>query len=145
MRTTIHRAAILLLIVAGSCESADGGEEANSRLFMFGMRGIPAAEGRFVAATSDPVVLAKLEAQLALPASQRSLHINGPIASGSGSHNLSWSWHFVPGQWDLVELSIELCDGTPKLVEDDLDYWLETVGAFCPWSSYVQEELESTP
>ena len=31
-------------------------------------------------------------------------------------------------------------DGNPELVEADLDYWINTVGRFCPWSSIVVEE-----
>jgi hypothetical protein len=132
-----------LLLGIASCGSDEA--EPDARLFVFGVRGVPDSQGQFVAATSDPAVLGKLEAELAVPANQRSLHIHGPIASGSGGHNLSWSWHFVPDQWDMVEMSIELCDGTPQLVEDDLDYWIETVGTFCPWASYVQYEHTGGP
>jgi hypothetical protein len=38
--------------------------------------------------------------------------------------------------------AIELCDGCPQMVEDDLDYWVETVGRFCPWSTRVLERVE---
>jgi hypothetical protein len=127
----------LLFSFIVSCGSDDA---PSARSFLFGMRGIPDAEGRFVAVTSDPDLLATLEAELALPADQRTLHIHGAIAAGGGGHNLSWHWHFVPDEWDMVEVSIELCDGTPQLVEQDVDYWLESIGAFCPWGSYVQGE-----
>lgn len=61
-------------------------------------------------------------------------------ARGAG-HNLSWSWHFVPGRWDMVEISVEACDGSPRMVENDLDYRVDRVGDFCPWASYVLERL----
>jgi len=32
---------------------------------------------------------------------------------------------------------MELCDGTPSQVEAKLDYWLETVQRFCPWSAKI--------
>lgn len=138
----IHLAGLVALALLGACGSEGDEGGSDSRFFLFGVRGVSGPEGEFVAATSDPAVIAKLEAQLASSPAERSLHINGPIAAGNGSHNLSWSWHFVPNEWDMVEVSIELCDGRPQLVEEDLEYWLETVGTFCPWSSYVEEELE---
>ena len=53
-----------------------------------------------------------------------------------------WHWHFVSGQWTLTEFAIELCDGNAELVNQDIDYWVDTVGQFCPWGSYAaQEEL----
>ncbi|MEW6440674.1 MAG: hypothetical protein AB1640_07010 [bacterium] len=109
--------------------------------FAFGLHGQPLGSSRFVAATGDAMVLEKARGELALPAFQRRLHIHGPLASGDGDHNQGWSWHFVPGEWDLVELSIELCDGTPRYVEDHLDEWVGQT--FCPWSSYVLEELDA--
>jgi hypothetical protein len=39
----------------------------------------------------------------------------------------------------MAEMTIELCDGLPSYVENDLDYWVDTVGRFCPW----QAELTS--
>jgi hypothetical protein len=35
----------------------------------------------------------------------------------------------------MVEVTMELCDGRPSDVERDLDYWVDSVGRFCPWSS----------
>ena len=105
------------------------------------MRGIPDAEGQFVAETSDPRTLALVEGQLALPEDRRVLHISGPVDPGNGGHNMGWSWHFRPGQWELVEISIELCDGRPQDVEDDVGKWIADVGIFCPWGSYVVREL----
>lgn len=134
---------IVSLLPMLSCHEADDGTTSppGGVAFVFGMRGIPDAQGQFVAVTSDPLVLAKLRAELALPASERLLHITGPIARGSGGHNRSWSWHFVPDGWDMVEMSIELCDGSPQGVENGLDYWVDQVGVFCPWGSYVQKKL----
>ena len=132
---------IFLAVFLMFCGGHDRPSMPAERAFLFAMRGIPDAEGQFVAVTTDPRTLALLEAQLALPEAQRNLHINGPIASGNGGHNLGWSWHFVPGGWELVEISIELCDGRPQMVEDDVERWIDDVGAFCPWGSYVRSEL----
>jgi hypothetical protein len=107
-------------------------------MFLFALRDLP---GQFVAQTSDTAVLEKARAQLRLPRQQRDLFIIGPIAAGNGDHNLDWSWHFVPDEWDLAEAAIEVCDGTPDAVEADLERWLNEVGHFCPWRSYVAQEL----
>lgn len=34
-------------------------------------------------------------------------------------------------------MTIELCDGTPAMIDDDLETWLTSVGSFCPWSAQV--------
>ncbi len=62
---------------------------------------------------------------------------NGRILRGSGEagHNGPWSWHLDPEQIEMGEVAIELCDGTPSYVEETLDYWVDTVGYYCPWSA----------
>ncbi len=143
MKLPIRLLMIALVVAAMSCsETADVSSPApSSRSFLFGMRGMSDSEGQFVAVTADPGVIANLRAQLALPTPDRNLHIHGPIARENGGHNLFWHWHFVPDQWEMVEISMEVCDGTPRMVEDNLDYWVDEVGVFCPWVSYVQKEL----
>lgn len=61
---------------------------------------------------------------------------NGRILRGSGQadHNEPWSWHLDPEQIEMSEVTIELCDGAPSFVEEELDYFVETVGRYCPWS-----------
>lgn len=107
-------------------------------IFAFRLRNQPASE-EFRVATSTPEVIAAARAQLALPVASRNLFPNGPIAAGDGGQNPGWGWHFTGLQ--LVDLSIELCDGTPSLVQADLPYWLNTVKRFCPWSAYVYAEV----
>lgn len=130
------------LIALASCGGDDGVVPApGPTAFVFAVRGVPESEGRFVAVTDDPVVLARLSAQLALPETERGLHIAGPIEPGDGGHNAPWSWHFTESRWDVVEASIEVCDGLPADVEKDVAGWVGTVGSFCPWGSYVQRRL----
>jgi hypothetical protein len=96
----------------------------------------------FVAETTDPEVIEKAENQLQLPLEQRNLHIHGDIERGNDGYNNNWSWHFTPDSWNLVEVSVEVCDGRPQMVEDNLDYWVDEVGYFCPWSSVVLQEVQ---
>jgi hypothetical protein len=149
MRVRLTRAVAVLALLAllgvsPGCEDdpEDPIDSApTTRTFQFGMRGIPGEEGQFVATTMRTDVIAALEAELRLTAAERTLHIHGPIDRGHGGHNLSWSWHFIPDAWQMVEISVEVCDGTPEGVEADIDYWVDNVGQFCPWGSYVQREL----
>jgi hypothetical protein len=111
------------------------------RYFLFQHRGVAGETGQWVAATGDEKVLKKVAEQLTLPIAERTLHINGVISAGNGGHNLRWRWHFTPSKWNIVSLSIELCDGTPQMVEKNVQYWVKKVKTFCPWSSYVLREI----
>jgi hypothetical protein len=35
----------------------------------------------------------------------------------------------------MAEATIEVCDGLPSFVEEDLAEWLASVGQYCPWSA----------
>lgn len=52
-------------------------------------------------------------------------------------YNTGWSWHTDPWDIAMAEVTIELCDGLPSHVEADLDYWLYTVGTYCPWGAVL--------
>ena len=62
---------------------------------------------------------------------------NGSLRPGPGPglHNTPWSWHLNPQDIHMAEVTIEVCDGTPDLVEQGLEFWLNTVGRYCPWSA----------
>ena len=122
------------------------------RCFLFGMRVPPEnADWRdtaFVACASNPGLIQEVLDELTKPLSDRR-HISGPIAAGDGGHNFNgphhFAWHFVPDQWSLAEISIELCDGRPYSdVEQNLQYWLYQVGRFCPWSSAPLREVPAS-
>lgn len=61
----------------------------------------------------------------------------GELMQGDGGFNRPWSWHLKPESVRMVEVSIELCDGTPSFVESELEYWLETVKSYCPWGGKI--------
>lgn len=115
------------------------------RYFEFGFKVAEPGPGpnflSVIAATSDPDLIAELLEQLSLPEEERNKHINGKIADGTSYNNQQWSWHFEPDEWALAEMSAELCDGMPIHIEENKTYWLDTVGYFCPWASYVKREI----
>ena len=66
--------------------------------------------------------------------------VAGNLVAGDGGFNDGWSWHLEPQSVHAPDLAIEVCDGRPSMVENDLAYWLDTVEAFCPWGSTVVPE-----
>lgn len=48
-----------------------------------------------------------------------------------------WTWHPDPRDVAFADAAIELCDGLPSHIEADKDYWLNTVGSYCPWTAVV--------
>lgn len=62
---------------------------------------------------------------------------SGKLLRGSQCYNLPWGWHIDPEDIHMAESTIALCDGLPSHVEDDLDYWVDTVERFCPWSAKI--------
>jgi hypothetical protein len=58
----------------------------------------------------------------------------GPLRPASGGFNAPWSWHFDPDQVRMAEVAIEVCDGQPSYVEQNLQDFL---GAYCPWGARV--------
>ena len=65
------------------------------------------------------------------------INIDGPLRPGNGEFNAPYSWHLDPDSITFSPFTIELCDGMPSFVEEDIDYWLNTVGAYCPWGIQV--------
>lgn len=115
-----------------ACGGAD--PQPSSVTLVFRMRNQPATE-EFRYLTTAPELIARAREQMSLPADKRTLFAAGSIAAGNGGHNQPWSWHFT--SLTLTQVSIELCDGRPSMVEAGLDYWLNTVKSFCPWGSYL--------
>lgn len=73
-----------------------------------------------------------------LEASESDANIpNGRIHHGPGmaDHNEPWSWHLDPEDIEMAELTMELCDGALWFVEEEVDYFVETVERFCPWEA----------
>ena len=60
----------------------------------------------------------------------------GPVRRGDGGFNAPWSWHLDPAETRMVEVAIEVCDGTPSYVEAHLDEF----PMYCPWGASVLAE-----
>ncbi len=81
-----------------------------------------------------------IEDVFALQEGESSANIpSGRLLAGSVWYNEPWSWHIDSEDIHMAEITIEVCDGLPSHVEDSLDYWLNTVGRFCPWSAELIE------
>lgn len=154
MRITILLFLLTGMIAFSGCDDDEDGPqpacdllqtEAGTRVFEF----VHESSGStFLAWTSDTAVINDVLAQLQLPEDQRDKHINGEIARLSEpceGINKDWSWYFVPGEWQLADISIEVCDGEPNYVEENLSEFTDNVGRYCPWSSYVLREVQGLP
>lgn len=63
---------------------------------------------------------------------------NGLIVEGAVFYNQPWSWHIDSEDIHMAEMTIELYDGLPSFVESELEYWLETVHRYAPWSATIK-------
>jgi len=82
--------------------------------------------------TNEPTI----EAVLALERGESQAKIpSGRLLPGQVPYNAPWSWHIDSEDIHMAEVTIELCDGRPSMVEADLEYWLMTVQRFCPWQA----------
>lgn len=99
-------------------------------------------EDSYYAWTNKQEVINQVEAQLSLPFNERNQHINGKIARIEGDCQLNndWSWYFTADDWVMADLSIELCDGNPNYVEENLDEYIR-IGGYCPWGAKVLREV----
>lgn len=126
-------AAGLLVAALGACgdslptppEELDGGV-----LATFEVR-----SERFHVWTRDPETIQQLEA---LEEGDSGANIpNGELrrGPGPGEFNAPWSWHMDPESVEMAEVTTEVCDGTPSFVESEVDYFVDEVGRYCPWSA----------
>lgn len=121
-------AALALVLFLPACRSATGPGLEGGVLATFDVYGERFSIFVTKASTIDQII--------ALWNGQSNARIpNGRLRAGRVSYNLPWSWHIDPEEIEMAEATIELCDGTPSFVESELDYWLQTVGYYCPWGA----------
>ncbi len=113
----------------------------NSYIFFnIGIHGID-DEIIYTVTTNDSSLISQCRSQLDLPVEDRVLHVNGYLNYGDAGFNEPWSWHIIPNEWTLTEMSIGVCNGTPDEIENNLTYWISTVGQLCNWGSYIKNEI----
>jgi hypothetical protein len=112
---------LFLLVIACALASCGGGGAGGGSTpppetvtFAFRVQGT-GAEQEFRYATSSEPFIARARSQLMLPVVGRQQFPIGPIAAGSNGVNLNWNWHFT--ELAFTDAAIELCDGTPALLE----------------------------
>ena len=81
----------------------------------------------------DPVRIR--EADALLSTGERKI-VLGSLRAGDGGFNAPWSWHLDPASIAFPDVSVEVCDGCPSFIQNDLNYWLH-LGQFWPWSADI--------
>ena len=94
---------------------------------------------KFRVRIEDPVQAAEAARLLATGENR---NISGSLARGDGAFNEPYGWHLVPSTVHFADLTIEVCDGSPSDIDEDLDYWVETVKQYCPWGVSVSRKIE---
>lgn len=119
-------------LALASCSSDSGADNPDEAVFRVEACG----DESFRILLRDPELIAQAEAEIG---AETPKIVNGALVAGDGGFNAPWSWHLDPASIEFAELTIELCDGCPHMVEEDLDQWIDVVGRFCSWSSRVVE------
>jgi hypothetical protein len=88
--------------------------------------------GSFIARIVDPVSIDR--AREALDEGGSAGIPSGRIVEGDGGVNTGHNWHLE--DVELVDVTIEACDGTADFVDENLDVFLD-LGNYCPWSAVV--------
>lgn len=128
----------LLFAVAllAGCDSPDGSDSALYEVE------VDSADGserfRLALSTAEQVDLA----EGALTSGREGV-IHGTVLRGDGGFNTPYTWHLAPESITFPDLAMEVCDGRPQSdVERDIDYWVDTVGVYCPWGARVLRRIE---
>jgi hypothetical protein len=71
---------------------------------------------------------------------------NGRILRGAGQarHNAPYRWHLDPQDIAMAEVAIELCDGLPSYIEENVEEFVDRVGRYCPWAAELVELRDFT-
>ena len=123
---------IVLTFIAGAALAAcadDATEPVDAVEFT-----VAVEDEQFRVRIEDPAEIAQARA---LINTTNTVNVNGQILRGHGGFNTGYSWHLKPSTVQLVDLTIELCDGMPSYVEENVDYYVDTVKAYCPWGARI--------
>jgi hypothetical protein len=73
------------------------------------------------------------------------MHPIGVIDFGDGGFNQPWGWHYKPETVAMTAFSTEVCDAEPHFVQENLDYWVNTVKYYCPWGAKIISASQTVP
>ena len=140
MRTfrTLSTACLTIAILLGglSCDSSrDNDALPTEATYALEVAGVETFNIRLI----DTAAIQEAERLLDTGASRNAV---GQLVRGDGGFNAPYTWHLDPATVEFADMTIELCDGLPSFVEDDLDYWIDTVGQYCPWGVTVVARVE---
>lgn len=130
MRRVATRSVVALLAFAVLGAGSTAASAAGSPAYV---AEILTARGRFRAVIRDPAMVEKAKREVA--GGEEAGIPYGPLAWGDGGVNRGHAWHVT--ELRFADVTIELCDGTVRDVDQNPAYWVETVRSFCPWSGEV--------
>jgi PKD repeat protein len=122
---------------------------ASTVYFLVGeLPGLPPRYESYVIPLSDPADIAHARDLITYGPGVGNAIVAAKIAKGANGINRNyldpyhtpWSWH-VSDFLDFYDMAMEICDGGPSFVENDLDYWVDTVGQICFWRFTIVAEL----
>ena len=132
---------LFLSLVLLACDNSDSREEDGALFLVRACRDSAANPNgeTFRVLIRDPEVAA--EADRLIASGERRI-LSGRVVRGDGGFNEPWSWHIDPDSVGFADITIELCDGCPHYIEEDLTYWTDTVRYYCPWSTEIVRREE---
>lgn len=136
---------VIALLATVSCKKDES--TTARRYFEVGLHQAPQdwRDSSFIVATANPYLLYLIDEQLKLPVDKRS-NVSGKLIEGSAGYNRNgghwFSWHFDENDWQLVNLSVEIYDGSPHTdLDKNQGYWFGNLKRFAPWGSYIKREV----
>ena len=90
-------------------------------------------EGRFRTVIDDPASVSRIDDAVRAQDLRLVGIPNGVVVRGDGGVNRGHSWHLE--DVTLVDMTMEVCDGTAAYLDANLDEWLRDVGRYCPWGA----------
>ena len=117
---------LVFILVLAACQS-DNSTSTRGKLFL-----VQVSNETFTMFVTDPATI-----QLAIDNfdGKNARHPSGKIALGHGGFNGHHSWHYIPETVEMVEVSMELCDGLPSYVDDHANDFLAS--GYCPWNGRI--------